>query len=295
MLAVDRNVDRGHPPGLPHVAERRPDAHGHLQRVAGIRGHRRRADERSARERAHKFGIPLEAAGRHHDAASRRDLDRPVDGLEPHSADPPVVEDRSTARMPVRGSMPRSRHPLSNGPISPCPAPRSSWTLRRSSSAGCDPGRRAAAEAGLAHHDVARQLRTDGDACLPWPELVEGEQRALHRPAAARLRARVLGVVVGEVLDDLEPDGGVLLEIADRPPARHRSWRRPGRGRSARWTASRGRSSPPRECLRCRVRPCADSSGSTPSRRTTHSSRRRCRPSRTVRRWPLRRPRGWLP
>jgi hypothetical protein len=63
----------------------------------------------------------------------------------PTSTGPEDVENRtpvirrpsrsnSTARIPVRGSIPRSRQPRSSAPIRPCPAPRSSRIFRRSSS-----------------------------------------------------------------------------------------------------------------------------------------------------------------
>ena len=190
------------------------DAHRHLQPVAGVGRHRRRAHERAADEASAPGRGPTRTRRW---PGPRRGSRRPATGavgrLEPHPGDAAVRRlISSTARMPVCGSMPRSRQALSSGPTSPCPAPRSSRILRRSSSAGGDALRGAAAQARLAHRDVARQLRADRHPVLPLAELGEREQRALERAAAAGLRAGVLGVVVGEVLDDLEPDGRVRLE-----------------------------------------------------------------------------------
>src|SRR6185437_3403630 len=109
----------------------------------------------------------------------------------PMSTEPSLVSKRtpttrpsstisSTARMPVRGSIWRSKQARSSGPMSPCPAPRSS--------------------------------RTDRHPVLPVCEIGIREQRAFERPAAPRLRTRVLGVVVREILDDLELDRRVRLE-----------------------------------------------------------------------------------
>ena len=118
----------------------------------------------------------------------------------------------STARIPVRGSIPRSRQPRSSGPISPCPAPRSSRILRRSSSEGSTPCGAPRPRLVSLIMMLPGQLRPHRDPLLPGTERDEREQRALHRPAPARLGAGVLGMVVREVLDDLELDRRVLLQ-----------------------------------------------------------------------------------
>ena len=194
-------------------------------------GHGRRADQRSADERVDQFAVPLEAAGREHDAAVARLTGLAV--LEAHAGHPAVVDDE------FDGAHPRARLDaaveagLEQRTDQALPGAALVVDLAALEFLRRDAVRCAAAEAGLAHHDVAGQLRADRHLVLPLAELVEREQRAFQRAPAAALRARVLGVVVGEVLDDLEsgracaPRGSVTTSgpASTSAPARSTSTR----------------------------------------------------------------------
>ena len=214
-LAAHRDVDNGHPPRLAHVAQSRPHPHRHLQAVSGVGRDRRGAHQRAAAERPHQLGIPLETAGRDDHAASGSHLDRnprAAGGLEPDPGDPPPVPqqlDRAHAGTRLDAAVQAGLEQRADQPL---PGPPLVADLAPLKLRGIDALRGAAAQARLAHHDVAGKLRPHRDPLAPAAELDEREQGALQRPAPARLGARVLGLVVGEVLDDLEPDRRVLLQ-----------------------------------------------------------------------------------
>ena len=218
-LAAHRDVDNGHPPRLAHVAESRAHAHRHLQAVSGVGRDGRGAHQRAAAERPHELGVPLEAAGRDDHAASGTHLDRnprAAGRLEPDARDPASVPqqlDRAHAgtRLDTAVQAGLEQRADQSLPGPPLVADLAPLKLR-----GIDALRGAAAQGCLAHRDVAGKLRPHRDPLAPAAELDEREQGALQRPAPSWLGAGVLGLVVGKVLDDLEPDRRVLLQPGHR-------------------------------------------------------------------------------
>jgi len=188
-------------------------AHHASQAVTGVTVRRRgRALERPAQERPHQVLVPLEAAGGDDDPAARTHVDRPVRRLEADAGHPvPLGEQPDRAHAgprldpPVQAALDQAANQgLTGAALIVEPAP---GQLVGRNALG-----RAAAERGLGNRQHPGELRSLGDAVGPLAQLAEGEQRALHRPPAPRLRARVLRVIVGKAGDRVEPHGRVGLE-----------------------------------------------------------------------------------
>ncbi len=208
------DVDRRHPPGFPHVVQVRADAHGHPQAVTGVGRDGHGAVQRAADERAHQSRIMLEAAGGQDDPAPRTDFEGAGGRLEPDTDHLACLDDqrlRPGLGPRLDAAVQAAAQKGADQPLAGAALvvdPPAGHLLRRNTA------RCATAQRGLAHHDVAAQLITHAHPVSPRAELIEGKQRALHRASAPGLRAGMLRVVVGEVLDD--PECGRRLRLQPR-------------------------------------------------------------------------------
>ena len=216
---VAGDPDRRHPPGLAHVAELGPHAHGHPQSVTCVRRHGGGGGHGSAQEGGNEIGIPLESAGREDHAPTGADhLLASVD-QQPDSGHASVfydevgglgIHDRLDAEV-EQGLDDRSDEGVAAAAQVGVDAPLQLFIRQLAG---------ASTESGVGDLQVRAAL-APRHFVLPCAQTLVAEQSRVERAPAVRLPARVLRVVVrvagqeGEarLRGALEPDDGLARVI----------------------------------------------------------------------------------
>ena len=213
-IRVRRHHADRNPPRLAHVRDHRPGPHGHDQAVTGVRLHRHGMGHRPAQEAATQFLVPLEpASGDDHPPVGTQ-LDLPVRRVDHHSDHRSAVEQEAASGA---GRL-RFDPPIETRPQQPAGQRLAAPSLVAQTAALQLLGRRrlgnGLAERRFAHRDPGiGEVRRRCHPGRPLAEIIEGKDRTLQRPPAARAATGELRVIVGHAGHGVELNGSLRLQL----------------------------------------------------------------------------------